>query len=357
VNGSGVPSRGEVIKVTTAAPPPAPAAPSSLGAAGISDKRIDLSWTDNAGNEEGFKIERSLDGASFVQIDQIGANRTSYTDRGVAGSTTYHYRIRAYNDGGNSAYSNTASAATPAPPPAGTGTGLRGDYHDNIDFTALTLTRTDSTVNFDWGTGSPDPSLGADTFSVRWTGSVEPRYSETYTFYTLTDDGVRLWVNDVLIVDRWIDQAATEWSGSIALSAGTRYSLRMDFYENGGHAVARLSWESPSTPKEVIPRSQLYPPAPLNLPAAPSNLTATAVSSSRIDLSWTDNSNNETRFEIERSTDNASFTKIAEVGANVTSYSNTGLSRNTTYYYRVRACNGDGCSGYSNTASARTPPR
>ncbi|MBI5383637.1 MAG: fibronectin type III domain-containing protein, partial [Verrucomicrobia bacterium] len=89
-------------------------------------------------------------------------------------------------------------------------------------------------------------------------------------------------------------------------------------------------------------------------PAAPSGLTASAASASQINLAWTDNANNETGFALERSTDNATFTQIATVGANVTSYANTGLSASTTYYYRVRASNAAGNSAYSATASATT---
>jgi Galactose oxidase-like, Early set domain/Fibronectin type III domain/Glyoxal oxidase N-terminus len=91
-------------------------------------------------------------------------------------------------------------------------------------------------------------------------------------------------------------------------------------------------------------------------PAAPTNLVATAVSSSQINLSWTDNSNNETGFKVERSTNGTKFKQLANVGANVTTYSNTRLSRATTYYYRVRAYNAGGNSAYSNVASATTNP-
>ncbi|HUW82310.1 MAG TPA: Calx-beta domain-containing protein, partial [Phycisphaerae bacterium] len=139
------------------------------------------------------------------------------------------------------------------------GTGLTGAYYDNIDFTAFALSRVDATVNFNWGSGSPDPSMGADTFSVRWIGQVQPLYSETYTFYTNTDDGVRLWVDGQLIVDHWVDQGPTEWSGTIALSAGVKYDIEMEYYENGGGAVAELRWSSASQAKEIIPQGQLYP--------------------------------------------------------------------------------------------------
>jgi hypothetical protein len=81
------------------------------------------------------------------------------------------------------------------------------------------------------------------------------------------------------------------------------------------------------------------------------------VSSSQINLSWTDNSNNETGFKVERSTDGTTFTQIATVGANVTMYGNTGLSALTEYDYRVRAYNVGGNSTYSNIAPARTQNR
>jgi hypothetical protein len=89
-------------------------------------------------------------------------------------------------------------------------------------------------------------------------------------------------------------------------------------------------------------------------PAAPSGLTATAVSGTRIDLAWSDNSTNETGFRVERSTNGTSFTQIATTGVDRNSYSSTGLAKNKTYYYRVRATNAGGNSAYSNTASAKT---
>ncbi|HMJ13325.1 MAG TPA: PA14 domain-containing protein, partial [Polyangiaceae bacterium] len=141
------------------------------------------------------------------------------------------------------------------------GTGLRGEYFDNQDFSALKLTRVDPTVNFNWGTGSPNSAIGSDTFSVRWTGRVSPQYSQTYRFYTTSDDGVRLWVNGQLLIDNWTDHGPTENSGTIALTAEAVYDIRMEFYENGGGATATLSWSSPSVSKGIIPTTRLFPPA------------------------------------------------------------------------------------------------
>src|SRR5439155_21764812 len=85
---------------------------------------------------------------------------------------------------------------------------------------------------------------------------------------------------------------------------------------------------------------------------APTNLSATAVSIGQINLAWSDNSSTETGFKIERSPDGVTFTQIATAGSNVTSYSDTGLSAGTRYYYRVRATNGTGDSAYSSVANA-----
>ena len=139
----------------------------------------------------------------------------------------------------------------------GLGDGLRGEYYDNKDFTNLKVTRVDATVNFAWGLSSPASSIGPDAFSVRWTGQVQARFSESYRFYTKTDDGVRLWVNGRLIVDKWVDQN-TENSGTITLTAGQKYDIKMEYYENGAGATAQLSWSSPSQPKQIIPSSQLF---------------------------------------------------------------------------------------------------
>jgi len=141
----------------------------------------------------------------------------------------------------------------------GTGTGLSATYFDNRDFTGASVTRRDRTVLFDWAGGSPAASIGADTFSARWTGDVQAQFSETYTFHLRGDDGIRLWVGGQLLIDRWIDQSPTEWSGAIALTAGQRYPIRIDYYENGGGAVCELRWSSASTPRSAVPMSQLHP--------------------------------------------------------------------------------------------------
>lgn len=138
-------------------------------------------------------------------------------------------------------------------------TGLKGDYYDNTDFTNLVLTRTDPTVDFDWGSSAPDPSIGEDTFSVRWTGYVKPLYSETYTFKTFSDDGDRVWVDNQLLIDDWAIQHGPKTNeGTIALTAGQLYEIKVEFYDNTNNAKINLYWSSLSQSEEIIPESQLY---------------------------------------------------------------------------------------------------
>ena len=107
------------------------------------------------------------------------------------------------------------------------------------------------------GSANPVPQL---KFTVG-SGRVTPRYSQTYRFYTNCDDGSRLWVNNNLLVDNWVDQGPTERSGTIALTAGARYDLRLEYYNRGGGALAQLLWSSPSQAKQIIPQEVLTPPA------------------------------------------------------------------------------------------------
>jgi len=157
-------------------------------------------------------------------------------------------------------------------PPAGSGSGLLAQYFNDagsgVFFTSLALSRTDATVDFDWGANAPDPTVQADNFSVRWSGQLMAPITATYTFTTASDDGVRLYVNGQAIVDNWTDHGVTSNSGTITLTAGQRYDIRMDYYEKGQLATARLSWSYPGQPVQVLPSWVLYPAAPVNQPPA-----------------------------------------------------------------------------------------
>ena len=144
-------------------------------------------------------------------------------------------------------------------PPAGSGSGLLGQYYRGKGFRELRLSRTDAMVNFDWGAGSPDPSVPADQFSVRWSGWIQPPVTGQFTFFVTADDGLRLWIDNQLIIDFWIDQGATERSGTASLRADHKHDIRLEYYENGGSATCRLAWSGPGVSKAVVPAARLYP--------------------------------------------------------------------------------------------------
>lgn len=145
------------------------------------------------------------------------------------------------------------------------GTGLYGRYHtlnSDTTFGELVYSQIDTTVNFNWGLPAPDARLDADHYAIRWLGSVEPVFSELYYFHVNSDDGFRLWINDSLIAEAWKIKGAGEIGGAIFLEKGKKHEIRLDYFEFEGEASAKLSWSSPSTPKEIIPKKHLFPKLP-----------------------------------------------------------------------------------------------
>ena len=138
--------------------------------------------------------------------------------------------------------------------PVGTGTGLNGSYYDTKEFTDLKLNRIDPTINFDWRTNAPHPSMGVDTFSIRWEGMIEPKYTEKYTFYELSNNGARVYVNNVLLINDWASHSSREANGSINLFAGVKYPIKVEYYEDDNNAVIKLYWSSPSQNKQKFRR-------------------------------------------------------------------------------------------------------
>jgi autotransporter-associated beta strand protein len=127
------------------------------------------------------------------------------------------------------------------------GAGLAGEYFDNADFTGPVLSRVDPQVNFDWGAGSPDPSIGIDTFSVHWDGLLRVPESGAYIFSTLNNDGVRLNINGQAVIDDYVSQTSSWIDGiPVQLTAGEVVDLQMFYYHNTGPAVAKLKWTGPS---------------------------------------------------------------------------------------------------------------
>ena len=141
------------------------------------------------------------------------------------------------------------------------GTGLFAQYFDTPDLRGETLNRIDTDLDFDWGTGSPDTAIGADTFSARWSGEVESQFTETHTFYVNADDGARLWVNGELLVDQFAADGVADATGEIDFIAGRRYDIQFEYREGTGNASVKLEWSGDSLAREVVPTERLHPAA------------------------------------------------------------------------------------------------
>jgi PA14 domain len=217
---------------------------------------------------------------STVVIDHFtdhGAMEDTGTPIELVGGQKYDIKLDYYENGGDALASLSWDSlcqpkeiipptqlyfADPvcAAPTVGTGTGVKGEYYDNQDLSSLVATHLAEGLDWNWaGATLPDPAVAPGTYSVRWTGQVQAKRSESVTFYTTSDDGVRLFVDDVLVIENWTDHAAFEDAGTVTLVAGQKYNLRLEFYENGGGAQIKLSWASGCMPKETIPLVQLYP--------------------------------------------------------------------------------------------------
>jgi hypothetical protein len=174
--------------------------------------------------------------------------------------------------------------------------GLLGQYYHTSGggppanpWQTLVLERIDPTVNFNWGDpGSPDPSVNVNNFAARWIFFNDTATTEIYTFHTQTDDGIRLWVDNKLIIENWTDHGNTHDAGNIALQAGQKYDIKLEWYENGGGARCELNWETPTMARAPIPSQYLSADRPFARDPAPADGTLmTSFAGMGTSLVWT----------------------------------------------------------------------
>ena len=276
-----------------------------------------FSVTENGG-KPGYTYQWRLNGANIASATSSTLTVTN-AQQANAGS----YTVAVTDSVGQTVISSVAALTVGT---LGTGTGLTGDYFSGQDKTFTTpptLSRLDATVDFDWDVNSPDGSISADTFTVRWTGQVQPLYTQTYTFYTTTDDGVRLWVDGKLLINKFVGQAATEWSGTIALVAGQKYNILMEYFEGTGNASARLRWSSANQVKGIIPATQLYPGV-----SGGTSTVSPKLSGSNLVINWSGTYYLQSAPSVE-----GPYTDIA--GPLISPYTNS-VSSGTQQFFRLR---------------------
>jgi hypothetical protein len=138
------------------------------------------------------------------------------------------------------------------------GTGLKGEYFNDMNFRSHKLTRVDRRIDFDWGEKPPHRDVSADNFAVRWTGRIDPPRTGAYTFHTTSDDGVRLWVDGKRIINDWNSHGPEERSGQVKLTAGRKADIRLEYYDASSGALVKLEWSGPDLKRQVVPTSRLY---------------------------------------------------------------------------------------------------
>jgi glucose/arabinose dehydrogenase len=179
-------------------------------------------------------------------------NGTDYSFDKWNESTSAQFQVDAPEE--NHTYTATYSAIA-----VGNGDGLTGYYYSNQNRTfqePFALTRVDPVIDFTWPQ-EPGTGVSADHFTVRWVGEVLPRFTDTYTFHILCNDGIRLWVDNKLLINQWVDQEL-DWTGVVDLTAGTKYPIKIEYYDNIGNAIVQLSWSSSKQEKQIIPQTQLF---------------------------------------------------------------------------------------------------
>ncbi|MDW3649593.1 MAG: PQQ-dependent sugar dehydrogenase [Bacteroidia bacterium] len=243
-------------------------------------------------------------------------------------------------------------------PASGSGTGLLGEYHSDASLGNLVFNQVDSEIDFYWANCPPDPRLSSTNFSIKWSGEIEVPVSGTYTFFSNTDDGVRLWMNGTLLINEWQNQSVREFSASIPLTAGVRVPIVMEYYQANAYASAQLSWSSNNIPQEIVPTQFLYPNGG-TFPVELLDFRAVLLED-QVKINWeTVIEENVDRFVIERSQDALNFEQIQQKKAagnrvELTSYETYDEHPlNGSNYYRLKSVDFDGKFEYSKTVEVQ----
>jgi len=338
-----------------------PATPSGFNATAASDSQINLNWVDQAGNEDGYRVEWSPNGtASWTARPDLGANSTNYSHTGLTASTEYFYRVVAFNSAGDSGYSAVTSATTNDPPPfvdyfaqaqstaEGSVSGGFSNTHAN-DGSVQSITEKQS---------NGKPSKRRSSLSHRWTFSVAPGNSMTLT--------ANAWSGGSSDNDNFQFQYSTDGSTYTdaflvsSTSSGNQQSMALPAGLSGTVYIRVIDTNNSQGNSALDTINIDYPViradnTPVTPPADPSALNASAIAYNQVDISWTDNANDETGYAVERAVSGGSFSPLATLAAGANSYSDSSVSELITYDYRLRAIKGATQSGFSNTASASTP--
>jgi hypothetical protein len=261
------------------------------------DRFVNITWKapllTKGSNITSYRIERGLDPNQFSDLIILGGEKRYYNDTIVDNRQTYYYRVYARNAVGESPPSGNVSAVPKklAPPvrnlefvPCDCGAdlewenntdkwfshfdlyrgvreltsgGLMGKYYSNMDMTNLSFENQDYIIDFDWGENPPIPRMEDNQFSVKWDGYLKAEITGSYTINVKADGGVRLWIDNIPLIDQWNDAWYEKLSASVYLLSG-EHQIKIHYYNEEGRAAIKLSWIQPEQDLHVIPTSHLF---------------------------------------------------------------------------------------------------
>jgi len=291
-----------------------PGAVTNLVASTTDNITVDLAWNASTGVVDGYRVERSLNGTNFATLATVLPTATSYNDATAAQGVPYWYRVIAFNAAsGDALPSNVVTLTLGTPAPANP-TNLIGTwYYDAAAPNAVA-------VRLNWSDNATDES----GYYIERSDAVNPAWVRIATIGAFAGTGV------VEYIDNTVAPKNT-------------YIYRVQAFRNDPTIIVTSAFSNEAT---VI--------IPLELPQAPSNLSVGRPRADSLRLTWTDNATNENGFYLERSLDGVNFSYAATISANTVEYTDTGLTRNTTYYYQIQAYNLVGVSEFSAIASGTT---
>jgi mannan endo-1,4-beta-mannosidase len=222
------------------------------------DVNADLAWIPGIGaisHDIYFGSDRAAVKAGDPATFQGNQAAMTFDPGVLAGNTTYYWRIDEHDLAGD-VHSGTVWDFTTLGP----GLGVHAQYFRGMELAgAPVVTRTEDSIDHNWGNGEVAGGL-SDGVSARWTTDFEAPLTEAFQLITTSDDGVRLWLDGRRIIDNWTTHGSTDDVATVHLVAGQFYHLRMEWFDNTGGAVARLSWQSPSIARQPIPAGILQLP-------------------------------------------------------------------------------------------------
>lgn len=333
-----------------------PTPPGNLRTGSLYPNGVELVWDASTDDVGIAKYDIYVNGNLAHTVTDGDA--TSFSVYNLNNGVPYTFVVRAVDPTGNVSTPSNQVVASPQ------FSGLNykhytftGEWTALQDLNALTPVKTGNVPNV-----TLNGRVQEDNYAFLWEGFIRITQAGTYYFRTTSDDGSRLWLGSLngttspyvhgsgsIVNNDGLHGSQSVNSSARTLSVGV-YPIAIAYYEQGGDASMSIAWRTPNsgTSYVSIPNSQFVQTVSLPEPPAPiQSATATAVSAKKINLTWVDNSNNETAFEIYRSTSaNGNYQIIATVAANTTSYSDSSLEAGTTYFYKLKTINGNGASDF-----------